>query len=139
MPNKHYVCPFSQLILSNRCGCQFSAKNCIAEKEFGVCLNQSAAKNCQNLWQNLKQNSDFVLDSHHQSFLSTSQQNKIKMGGLLGLQTILTQVSADKIDDIFTLTELIKQKYQTFDKIPFSQLMPKIAQFNFRQKTNKTK
>jgi hypothetical protein len=60
MSNKHYTCPFSHLILSGRCGCKFSAKDCIAEKEFGTCLNESASNDYQSLYQQLRNNSNFA-------------------------------------------------------------------------------
>ncbi|CAB9542335.1 hypothetical protein [uncultured Gammaproteobacteria bacterium] len=132
MSNKHYTCPFSHLILSGRCGCKFSAKDCIAEKEFGTCLNESASNDCQSLYQQLRNNSNFALKSHHQSNLSIGQQAKIKMGGLLALQEIIQQSSTDNIDDITALVNTIKYQYGNFEKLPFSKLMPRIAKFKFR-------
>jgi hypothetical protein len=131
----HYTCPFSHLILSGRCGCKFSSKDCIAEKEFGVCLHESASIRCQSLYHHLRDNSDFVLKSHHQVNLSVGQQSKIKMGGLLALQEIIYHSSDDNIDDIVDLVETIQKEYGNFEKIPFSQLMPKIAKFKFRNRS----
>jgi hypothetical protein len=128
----HYTCPFAHLILSGRCGCEFSAKDCIAEKEFGTCLNQSASNDCQSLYQQLRNNSNFALKSHHQSNLSVGQQAKIKMGGLLALQEIIQQSSIDSIDNITVLVDTLKCQYGDFDKLPFSKLMPRIAKFKFR-------
>jgi len=120
MSSKHYTCPFSHLILSGRCGCEFAAKDCIAEKEFGTCLNESTSNDCQSLYQQLRNN------------LSVGQQAKIKMGGLLALQEIIHQSPADNIDDIATLVNTIKHQYGDFKKLPFSKLMPRIAKFKFR-------
>ncbi len=131
----HYTCPFSHLILSGRCGCQHSAKDCIAEKEFGACLNERASIDCQSLYHHLRDNSDFALKAHHQSSLSVGQQSKIKMGGLLALQEILTNSNTEGIDNIVTLIALTKQTYHNFEKIPFSQLMPKISKFKFRNRS----
>ncbi|QKQ23758.1 hypothetical protein HUE58_00765 [Candidatus Ruthia endofausta] len=134
MPNKHYTCPFSHLILSGRCGCKFGAKNCIAEKEFGACLDESSSKQCQSLYAYLRDNSDFVLNTHHQNNLSVGQQSKIKMGGLLALQEILDIENSNQIKDISNLVKVVEEKYMDFKHIPFSKLMPKIAQFKFRKK-----
>ncbi len=134
MSINHYTCPFSHLILSGRCGCQHGAKDCIAEKEFGVCLDECASTDCQLLYRHLRSNSDFALKVHHQSSLSVGQQSKIKMGGLLALQEILTHSNKQGIDNIVTLVALTKQTYNGFEKIPFSKLMPKISQFKFRKK-----
>ncbi len=134
MPNKHHTCSFSHLILSGRCGCEFSAKDCVAEKEFGTCLNESASNNCQSLYHQLRNNSSFVLKSHHQSSLSVGQQSKIKMGGLLALQEITTHSPTNSIANITNLVDVVKKEYGNFDKIPYSQLMPKIAKFKFRKR-----
>ncbi len=133
MDNKHYTCSFSHLILSGRCGCEFSAKDCVAEKEFTTCIEKSSSNDCQTLYKKLRDNSNFALKSHHIHNLSISQQSQIKMGGLLALTEIINQSPADKIDNIAKLIALVKQKYKSFEKIPFSQLMPKIAAFKFRQ------
>jgi len=131
----HYTCPFSNLILSGRCGCQYGAKDCIAEKEFGACLSEQSSKECQSLYHYLRDNSDFVLKAHHQSSLSVGQQSKIKMGGLLALQEILNLSNAKEISNIIELVGLTKKTYGSFDKIPFSQLMPKISKFKFRDRS----
>ena len=132
MSIEHYTCPFSHLILSGRCGCQYGAKDCIAEKEFGACLHEHSSIDCQSLYHHLRDNSDFVLKAHHQSTLSVGQQSKIKMGGLLALQEILHHSNAKGIDNIVKLVALTKQTYGSFEEIPFSQLMPKISKFKFR-------
>jgi len=132
MLNKHYTCPFSHLILSARCGCEFAAKDCVAEKEFGTCQNEPASNDCASLYQNLRVNSNFALNTHNQSNLSVGQQAKIKMGGLLALQEIIHQFTEDNIVDITALVDTIKSEYGDFDKLPFSKLMPKISQFKFR-------
>jgi hypothetical protein len=134
MPSKHYTCPFSQLTLSGRCGCKFGAKDCIAEKEFGACLDDFYSSQCQSLYSYLRDNSNFVLNSHHQNNLSVGQQSKIKMGGLLALQEILNTEGNEQIDDISNLVKMVKEKYANFKNIPFSKLMPKIAKFKFRKK-----
>jgi hypothetical protein len=57
------------------------------------------------------------------------------MGGLLALQEILSHSKAKEINDIIELVTLTKQTYGSFDKIPFSQLMPKISKFKFRDRS----
>lgn len=57
------------------------------------------------------------------------------MGGLLALQEIIHQSPVDRIDNIAELVGVVREKYGDFDKIPFSQLMPKIAKFKFRRRS----
>lgn len=132
MLNKHHTCPFSHLLLSARCGCQFFVKDCLAEKEFGACLNQCFSNNCQSLYLHIRNQSNFILNAHHQLALSVGQQSKIKMGGLLAIQEIIFQSSEKNIENIAALVDKTKSKYGDFDALPFSKLIPKISQFKFR-------
>ena len=135
MPTQHYNCTFSHLILSGRCSCQHSSRDCFAEKEFGACLNYEASNNCESIYLKLKENSNFALNAHNQTNLSVGQQAKIKMGGLLALQAIVIDVDEKSIKDISILVQKIKEKYSSFSNLPFSKLMPKIAKFKFREKS----
>ncbi|MBT3277169.1 hypothetical protein [Candidatus Thioglobus sp.] len=134
MAHEHFTCPFSHLILSSRCGCQFAAKDCVAEKEFGSCSNQHASDLCHSVYYHLRDNSDFVLKSHCINNLSVGQQSKIKMGGLLALQELMGVDNGDKINDINNLVGKIHTNYPDLTHIPFSKLMPRIAKFKFRKK-----
>ena len=134
MADAHHTCIFSHLVLSGRCRCQMSAKDCFAEKEFGACQDQIASQKCNALYEQLKQNSRFALKTFDQNNLSVGQQSKIKMGGLLALQNLLNDTAEETIDDIHELVITIEQHYGHFDQLPFSQLMPKIASFKFRVK-----
>lgn len=134
MAYEHFTCPFSHLILSGRCGCKFAAKDCVAEKEFGSCLNHDSSDSCQSIYYHLRDNSDFVLKTHNVNNLSVGQQSKIKMGGLLALQELMGVDNGDKINDITSLVDKINVHYPDLSLIPFSKLMPRIAKFNFRKK-----
>ena len=134
MAQEHHTCPFSHLILSGRCACQFSAKDCVAEKEFGSCLDGNASEQCQSIYHHLRDNSDFVLKTHNVNNLSVGQQSKIKMGGLLALQELLGVDNGNTIDNITELVNQINHTYPQPTSIPFSQLMPRISKFKFRQK-----
>ncbi|WP_428086048.1 hypothetical protein [Candidatus Thioglobus sp.] len=134
MIQPHFTCPFSHLILSGRCACQFSAKDCVAEKEFGSCLNHDNSSLCQSIYYHLRDNSNFALKTHHTNNLSVGQQSKIKMGGLLGLQELMGVDNGDKIDDIANLSKKISTTYADLNDIPFSKLMPRISKFKFRKK-----
>ncbi|CAC9543309.1 hypothetical protein CRYPA_884 [uncultured Candidatus Thioglobus sp.] len=135
MVQAHFTCPFSHLILSGRCGCQFGAKDCVAEKEFGACQDHETSSLCQTIYQNLRENSNFVLKTHNTNNLSVGQQSKIKMGGLLALQEVMGVDNGDKIDDIANLANKIKLTYPDLSDMPFSDLMPRIAKFKFRRKS----
>ncbi|MCH9745206.1 MAG: hypothetical protein K0U04_00565 [Proteobacteria bacterium] len=134
MAHEHFTCPFSHLILSGRCGCQYASKDCVAEKEFGSCSNQKSSDDCQALYYQLRKNSNFVLKTHNTNNLSVGQQSKIKMGGLLALQELMGVNNGDKINNINSLVSKINIDYQDLELIPFSKLMPRIAKFKFRKK-----
>lgn len=132
----NFSCVYAHLIQSLKCDCHHAQKNCIAEKEFGVCAEKNASLRCQSLYQSIKENSQFALHTHTNQELSVGQKNKIKLGGLLALQTLLDE-EIIKIEDIDSLVKEIEKKWGKFEDLPFTQLMPQIASFKFRQKKEK--
>jgi hypothetical protein len=136
MNKNNFSCVYAHLIQSLKCGCHHARKNCIAEKEFGVCHEQKSSVKCQALYQILKTNSQFALHIHNHQELSVGQKNKIKLGGLLALQN-LVDGDVIRIEDIDTLVKTIEKKWDSFEKLPFVELMPKITSFKFRQPLEK--
>lgn len=134
MNNINFSCVYAHLIQSLKCDCPHARKNCIAEKEFGVCAEQKSSLKCQALYQSIKEKSHFALHTHTNQELSVGQKNKIKLGGLLALQTLLDEKKI-KIENVDTLVKAIEIKWGGFETLPFSQLMPKISSFKFRQQS----
>lgn len=130
---QHFTCPYSHLLHSGRCGCRYQTKDCVAEKELSACLNEVASQNCIELYQAVRAQADFALDSHGQNALSIGQQNKIKMGGMLALQKIILGEDKQTIADISALNVRIKKRYGDFKQLPFEQLIPSIYRFKFRK------
>ncbi len=138
MKKDNFSCVYAHLIQSLKCDCHHARKNCIAEKEFGVCSEKEASLKCQSLYHEIKKKSQFALHIHTNQELSVGQKNKIKLGGLLALQSLIDE-KVVKIENIDKLVKMIEQKWQSFESLPFTQLMPQISSFKFRQKTKKQK
>jgi len=124
-----FSCPYAHIIQSSRCHCEFSIRSCIAEKEFNVCLNSNASKNCNKLYLILKDNSKFIIHNHTNQSLSVSQKNKIKMGGLLALQEFYQE---GDLNNIYQLVQIINTKSKQFTNLPLDNVITKIANFKFR-------
>ncbi len=131
--NSSFTCPYTYLIQSTRCACHYASCYCIAEKEWTSCVNKNASCDCINLYQNLRINSKFILHSHNQKELSIGQQNKVKMGGLLALQNLISGVRNVRVADINLLVSAVKKRYGNFEKLPFLKIIPTISAFKFRK------
>ena len=129
----NFICPYAHLIQSTRCACHYASRYCIAEKEWTSCLNKNASCDCVNLYQNLSANSKFIFHSHHQKVLSIGQQNKVKMGGLLALQDLISGIKNARVADINLLVSAVKKRYGDFEKLPFLKIIPTISTFQFRK------
>lgn len=129
---QNYTCAFASTILSGRCKCEFGVKNCIAEKEFAACLNIDSSKKCEKLYNFLHKNSEFAIGSIGQNTLTVSQQNKIKIGGLKGLNELIFKNT--DVKNVDSLRDALLRKYQSFENIPLKTIIPKIANFKIRQK-----
>ena len=130
----HFTCPFEHIILRGRSHCSQSSKDCVAEKEFGACLNKQASDNCQALYLEIRKNSNFLLKNHTGDALSVGQQNKIKMGGLIAINEIINEETTEEVSDIFQLLHQVREEYRKFSDLPFNIILPKISKYKYRQR-----
>jgi hypothetical protein len=107
----------------------------VAEKEFGACVNIRASDNCQALYLEIRKNSKFLLNNHTGDALSVGQQNKIKMGGLIAINEIVNEETAEEISDIFKLLQQVKEEYENYSNLPFNIILPKISKYKYRQRS----
>jgi len=131
----HFTCPFEHIILRGRSHCSQSSKDCVAEKEFGACLNKQASDNCQAFYLEIRKNSNFLLKNHTGDALSVGQQNKIKMGGLIAINEIINEETTEEVSDIFQLLHQVREEYRNFSDLPFNIILPKISKYKYRQRS----
>ena len=131
----HFTCPFEHIILRGKSHCSQSSKDCVAEKEFGACLNIKASDNCQALYLEIRKNSKFLLNNHTGDALSVGQQNKIKMGGLIAINEIINEETTEEVSDIFQLLHQVREEYRKFSDLPFNIILPKISKYKYRQRS----
>jgi hypothetical protein len=131
----HFTCPFEHIILRGKSHCSQSSKDCVAEKEFGACINKKASDNCQALYLEIRKNSKFLLKNHSGEALSVGQQNKIKMGGLIAINEIINNETAEEVSDIFQLLQQVKEEYKNYSNLPFNVILPKISKYKYRQRS----
>jgi len=131
----HFTCPFEHIILRGRSHCSQSSKDCVAEKEFGACLNKQASDNCQALYLEIRKNSNFLLKNHTGDALSVGQQNKIKMGSLIAINEIINEETTEEVSDIFKLLQKVTEEYRKFSDLPFNIILPKISKYKYRQRS----
>jgi hypothetical protein len=127
---QNFTCAFSNAIMSSRASCEFSAKNCLAEKEFGACNSESSSKKCSALYDYLRANSGFAIGGILQNNLTVAQQNKIRIGGIKALNNLV--FGSEKVENINDLVAKLLTKYQQVENIPMQDIIPQIAKFKIR-------
>lgn len=128
------ICPFSKPIIANWCQCRYAN---LAERCSGKMSCQCAAKclhSCQTLVELLKQKSRFVFAvSSHNEALTHAQMMKIRCGGLIGMQRVLS--FGDDVPDVWKIIEQIESRYNNLADFPYSEIMPDIKVFKHRAKS----
>jgi hypothetical protein len=123
-------CVFANAILSSRAKCAWSKKECIAEKEFAVCVSADNLNKCKQVYDFLRENSKFAVSGVGQANLSVGQQNKIRIGGLFALSEIIYH--HHKIEDVSLLIDVIILQYPDLADLPMQQILPIITNFKIR-------
>jgi len=126
-------CAFEKAILSRRCICALQEKRYVAEREMVACKVPSARETCSELLALLRQNSAFALKlTHVTPPLSYAQEVKVQCGGLLGLQHEID--GTDAVSNVTALVESARQKFGSFEELPYSKIMQSVANYQLRKR-----
>ncbi|MCK5718829.1 MAG: hypothetical protein KAH84_02635 [Thiomargarita sp.] len=133
-------CPYEKAILSGRCGCHYSQRLSIAEREMMSCVSIKSKQRCSTLLTLFYQKSRFALkqvDLEQQH--SHNQMMKVQCGGLYGLQLILFPKQANtfniiQVQDIDILIENALTTYFSIKQFPYQELLKFIRNYQVRVK-----
>lgn len=126
-------CAFEKAILSRRCACVLADKRFVAEREMVACQVMAEREKCDELLSLLRQGSAFALKlTHIAPKLSYAQEVKVQCGGLLGLQHEMD--GADEVGDVHALVEEARQKFGSFEAIPYSRIVQSVVNFQVRKR-----
>lgn len=138
---KKTLCPFSKPIIGNWCQCQFANldERCAGKM---TCLEgEKYLDGCYQLVNTFKEKSLFVLGiSQHEENLTHMQLMKIRCGGLIGMQRLLSpdNTSDRIIPDVLQTIALAEQRFGSINEFPFNEIVRDIKEFSHRTKRQKS-
>lgn len=131
-------CPFEKAVLSTRCYCENSTRYYIGEREHAGCSSDTACTNCRFLLEALRENSMFVLKIKTTATedIPHAKQMRIQIGGLLGLQELITGHSAgdEKVGNIHQLVVQAMERYGSLNDLPFNEIVKSVSAYQARRK-----
>ena len=133
-------CAFEKAINSRICNCSKAQRFNLADREGVACTSSQGLERCGHLLSQLRKNARFALQRLDvDEALAHTEEIKIQNGGLLGLQFQVEEHANQTVEDIDALISVAEGKYQSFEKLPYSQLMQVITAYQIRKRRNKTR
>lgn len=125
-------CVFERAIL-RRCGtCAHAQRLNIAEREAVGCQSESARPVCRDFLDIMYSKSVFAIRPEQEhSPLPFGKEIKIQCGGLLGLQSALTESGPI---EIYPLLKQAIAEYGQIERLPFEHIMREVNAFKSRRK-----
>ena len=133
---KKTLCPFSKPIIGNWCQCQYANLDERCAGKMTCLKSETYLAYCYELVDLFKEKSHFVLGiTQHEDELTHMQLMKIRCGGLIGMQRVLT--GNTDVPDVLETMRLAGQRYGSVTEFPFSEIVRDIKEFSHRKKTVK--
>ncbi|RDH85915.1 MAG: hypothetical protein DIZ80_00110 [endosymbiont of Galathealinum brachiosum] len=128
------LCPFSKPIIGNWCKCQYANLDDRCAGKMTCLQADDYISDCYDLVDVFKEQSRFILGlNQHEQALTHMQLMKIRCGGLLGMQRILSD-QLDEVPDVLGVKHLAEQKYGDVSNFPFNEIVRDIKDFTHRKK-----
>ncbi len=127
-------CEFEKALTNNKAKCVYSRHFYLADREGYACKSGELSAKCRELLENLRDNSRFILKMQQVSNkLPHNMEMRVQVGGLRGIQTLLTQGQQDdQIEDIFALIEQAVTVYGGLEKLPYNRIVQSIRSYQGR-------
>ena len=134
---KKTLCPFSKPIIGRWCQCEFANLDERCAGKMTCLQSEKYIEDCYGLVDIFKERSRFILSlSNNDNELTHMQLMKIRCGGMLGMQRVLS--NSDKVPDVIDIIQLARQQYGDISDFPFNEIVRDIQMFTHRnKKTNK--
>ena len=129
------ICPFGSTLVTETCECVHAEQVVRRGGAEIICQDDAAYSRCSNLFQHLKQvalpafgvEDDLTTMPH-------SVLQKLQFGGLLGLQTLLTDQAADKVANVASLVDAVEAKFGRIDNLPVGELVHYITEYKLKRR-----
>ncbi|MEI7843828.1 MAG: hypothetical protein WCI39_12450 [Gallionellaceae bacterium] len=120
-------CAFRKGILARCVSCDYMQKVDIAEREAITCKSADRLSRCNILHEHLIHGFSFAQKRLRDDIpLTHAQSMRIQCGGLQGLKYILAE--SCEVENVDALVDLALQKWETFEQIPYSEIVHVSAQ-----------
>ena len=135
----HGRCPFEKAILSAQCACELASRFSVAEQMGVNCRNTIARNNCITLLALMRERARFALKVTDTSdSLPFGKEMKVMIGGLIGLQGLLTtEHGANRVSNIHALVREAQEKYGSLESLPYQEVVRSITAFQARRRGHK--
>ena len=138
-PNR---CVFEKSLNNRRCDCELKHRFLIATREGIACRSEQALSDCSLLLETLRNKARFALKIITvDGPLPHNKELRVQAGGMLGLQKLVTPKNTEKLPQIGVTVDNIHQtviavliKYDSIEKLPYSDIVKDIVTYPFRKK-----
>jgi len=125
-------CVFEKAILSLKCNCAYQHMFRLADRHGVGCTDAVKQQNCRYFLDHLRRQTRFIFKTDIDGPLPHNREIKVQNGGMLGLQQLLEDRSADSVDDIAGLIQASVEKYGSMEDIPYNRIMPAVTAYQVR-------
>ncbi len=127
-------CVFEKAINARRCSCKLSQRVNLADREGVSCTSETGCNRCKQLLDLLRNNARFALQlTNVPGPLPHAKEVKVQIGGMLGIQKFLhPEMDDELVHDINGLNEAALQHFSSLDKLPYSEIVKSIVNFEGR-------
>ena len=138
-------CVFEKTLTSNQARCRLSRHFCLADREGYACSDEESSIKCRELLENLREKSAFVLKVHKiKGPLPHNMEIRVQVGGITGLAKLIENQVGDRlkqpvVEDIHGLIQKTTEKIGPLDKLPYSEIIQSVVQFQARRRRQRNK
>ena len=132
-------CIFEKALTNHQAKCSLSRHFCLADREGYSCESAESSRNCSEILRNLREKSIFVLKLHEVNGpLPHNMEIRVQAGGMMGLAKLIANNEETReqpvLDDINRIISSTIEKYGALDKLPYSEIIQSIVQFQGRRR-----
>jgi len=132
----HGRCPFEKAILGAQCACELATRFSVAEQIGVNCRSGIARNNCTTLLALMRNRARFALKVTDTSeSLAFGKEMKVMIGGLVGLQALLTpEPDAGRVGNIHALVRAAQEKYGSLEALPYQEIVKSVTAYQARRR-----
>lgn len=130
-------CIYEKGLNSRRMSCSHMRRFFLADREGVGCQTETAVRRCQRFLDTVRSKARFALQlTTVDGPLPHNKEIKVQIGGLEGLQALVSAASAE-VPNAFEVLNQAEQEYGSVEQLPYTEIMPAIAQARGRQRRNR--